>query len=96
MKKIPKSSKVAHLSCGVRVLYTYTRKGRRVVVPVRIMRISSALVTPRGSKLPPDVEITSYIVSSGRGGELRVSAGELRPDTALDRIVVALDAMDDA
>ena len=78
-------------SVGDPVLYTYIKGTRKVVVPVVISKVGLWVGGDPSGGVLVSMEVIAYKVSSGRGGELRVLPSELRPDTILDRITVALD-----
>jgi len=80
-------------SVGDRVLFTYIRKSRKLVVPVVVSNLFFLCSIDLESNSPSTSEFVDYAVSSGRGGELRARPADLRPDTALERIVDALDVM---
>ena len=84
----------ARFCVGDPVLLTYIKGHRKVVVPVVVSRVGIWMCEDPESGEETGVEVLAYLVSSGRGGGLRVAPSELRPDTDLDRIVVALDAAD--
>ncbi len=71
-------------------MFTYIKGPRKVVIPVVISSVGMKVYKCEDGE-PIEVDALSYRVSSGRGGELRVAPSELRPDTILDRIAVALD-----
>lgn len=80
---------------GDPVLLTYIRGARKVIVPVVVSKVWCLLELDTETSAPMKSTVSSYGVSSGRGGELRVDPSALRPGTVLDRIAVALDEMDD-
>ena len=80
---------------GDPALLTLQRGSRKVIVPVVVSKVWHDLELDTETSAPMKCTISSYGVSSGRGGELRVEPGALRPDTILDRIAAALDEMDD-
>lgn len=88
-----KSSSSPTFAVGDRVLYSLIRKGRRITIQVTIYEIFSKCSFDTETSAPMKWELEGYAVSSGRGGHVRVAPAELRPDTALDRIVEALDGM---
>lgn len=88
----PSSPRRAQYSVGEPVLFTYIKGTRKVVVPVVISKVGLWVGGDPSKGEVVSMEVLAYKVSSGRGGELRVSPNELRPDTILDRITVALDA----
>jgi hypothetical protein len=91
MSRLGRARRAPIFSVGDRVLFTYIKGPRKVVVPVVIAKVGVWLGEISDGDLV-NVEVLSYMVTSGRGGELRVDPSELRPDTVLDRIAVALDA----
>ena len=75
---------------GDRALLVFIKKHRRVIIPVLVAKVSRFYEIDTESSAAPTLTIVGYIVRSARGGELRVSPNTLRPDTILDRIVMAL------
>jgi hypothetical protein len=88
-----KSSPRSAFSVGDLALFTYIKGDRRAIVPVVVSHVVFRFSIDTESNDVIGWELTGYIVSSGRGGELRAQPADLRPDTALERIVDALDVM---
>lgn len=84
-------ARAPQFAVGDRAILTYIRGAREVLVPVVVSRVGLWISEdPKTGKVPTG-EVLAYVVSSGRGGELQVPPSSLRPDTVLDRIVIALD-----
>ena len=80
---------------GDRALLVFIKKHRKVIIPVVISKVSHFYAYDTESGAAPVHTIIGYLVRSCRGGELRVSPHTLRPDTVLDRIVMALGEADE-
>lgn len=84
---------------GDRALLVHVKDdGSTVLVPVSVVRpIHRVVLKVHGPKELIDpwtdqrrTELYCYVVQSDRGGTLHVAPGALRPDTALDRIAIAI------
>ena len=95
---IPPRSSIGEFSVGDCVLYTLTRGGRRFTaqVSVREKWLRWTNYYKENVGWLRRCAVRCYIVSSGRGGTMEVLPAELRPDTVLDRILVAIDTPDAA
>lgn len=93
----PKSS-AGEFSVGEDALYITTRKGKKITVPVKILRgCVEAKVRRNTVGLGFGIRFVQiYRVRSERGGELTIASSELRPGTVLDRILDAIDSSDAA
>ena len=78
-------------SCGDLVIYTYTKKTRRAKSLVTIIRVLESAYFDLESSTPLRLETDAYGIRSEFGGELTVSAENLRPGNVLDRINSALE-----
>jgi hypothetical protein len=76
---------------GDRVILTYIRGARKVLVAVVISKVGVWICEDSKTNEETGKEVLAYVVSSGRGGELRVPPSALRPDTILDRMIIAFD-----
>jgi hypothetical protein len=95
MSKRRTSSSEFKFEVGDRVLLTLIKRQRKFIIPVVISKVACLLSVDSESSSPLKSTVTGYIVSSGRGGELQVGPSELRPDTVLDRITIALSEGDE-
>lgn len=79
--KTSKSSSADRFVVGDPVLYSFIRKGRRITLQVTVSEVHTKAFLDTETSAPVMWELESYVVSSGRGGQVRASPAELRPDT---------------
>jgi hypothetical protein len=76
---------------GEPALLSYTRRGKQAKVIVKVTEVIFSVALGYKPTAANRSTVVAYKVRSPHGGELTVSPGELRPGTALDRIIDALE-----
>ena len=71
-------------------LYIYERSGKTYIVPVMIQKVHRKLLNPEAKSPKGWRYALTYTVYSHTGGEMTALPENLRPDTVLDRIDLAL------
>jgi len=80
---------------GDRALLVFIKKHRKLIIPVLVAKVAHLYNYATLTSAAPTHAIVGYTVSSGYGGELRVSPNVLLPDTILDRINAELNTADE-